>query len=301
MKIQRVGFIGLGAMGLPMAVNLLKAGYTLTTYVHRNKTTGEVISGQGGNLAGSPAEIARQSEVIFLCLPTAQDVETALFGPNGVVEAGQTPCIVDCSTHDLASVRSFHQRLLEKGLEYLDAPISGGPKGAENASLGMMVGGNRQVFEALKPVLEKIAANITYVGESGLGQAVKLANNLITSAQMVAISEAFTLAIKAGVKPATLYQALQSATADSKILNLKAPGYIKGNYQPGFRLALNHKDLGLILKTGRDLQVPLFLSALVDQLYGQAKVDFADLDSGAVALLYQKISGVSFADPEEQP
>lgn len=296
----KVGFIGLGAMGKPMAKHILKAGYPLVTMYHRNKASAEELVAAGATLVSNPAQVAAKADLIFICVPTAPDVEEILFGENGIVKADRKLTIVDCSTHDISSVRSFHRRLLDLNIQYLDAPISGGPKGAEAATLGMMVGGDQKTFESIKPVLQVVASNITYIGESGLGQAAKLANNLITSAQMVAISEAFTLAVKAGVKPRVLYEALKTATADSKILNIKVPNYLKDNYKPGFRLVLNHKDLGLIMKTGRDLNVPLFVTAVVDQLYGQAKQEFGELDSGSVALLYQKLTNTTFKDDEAE-
>ncbi|HOP75002.1 MAG TPA: NAD(P)-dependent oxidoreductase [Bacillota bacterium] len=296
---EKVGFIGLGAMGKPMALNILKSGTPLITMVHRNKNVAAEISAAGGELVSSPAAIGEQASYIFICVPTAADVEGLLFGENGLVHCKKQPIVIDCSTHDIASVRSFYQRLKDYGIAYLDAPISGGPKGAEEASLGMMIGGDREIFERVLPILQKVAAHITYVGESGLGQAAKLANNLIISAELVAISEAFALAVKAGVNPSTLYQVLKTATADSRMLNAKAPAIINENYNPGFRLALNHKDLGLIMKTARDLNVPLLVTALVDQIFGQAKTDYADLDNSSVALFYQKLAGVSFKDPNK--
>jgi 3-hydroxyisobutyrate dehydrogenase-like beta-hydroxyacid dehydrogenase len=293
--MKKIGFIGLGAMGLPIADNILKSGYALYAGYHSNRKPAEQLADKGAVICESFREVAEHSDVVFTVVPDAQQVEEVIFGPNGLLE-GLRPgtAIFDMSTIDMTISMDIGRRLEAQGIHFFDAPISGGPKGAQSAALSIMVGGDRTVFEDCRPVLEAIGKTIVYCGTNGLGLAAKMANNLIASSQMVAISEALTLAIKAGIDPEVLFDVLKGSTANSTILNMKFAAYLKDDYNPGFKLELMCKDLGIITSVAKKLGTPTLVGSLVEQIYGMCKKEHGDKDSGAVSLYYQQQTGVSF-------
>jgi len=292
----RVGFVGVGIMGEGMAANLLKAGYAVTVAAHRNRAPVERLIAAGASEAPSIAEVARRSDVVVTCVPNDAAVEQVLLGEGGVAEGAAPGLIVlDASTISPLTSQRLAGILAGKGITMLDTPISGGQSGARAGTLAIMVGGPAEAFERCRPLLEAMGKDITYVGGNGSGLAVKLVNNLIVASTLVAVSEGFTMAAKVGVDPAVLQQVLAGATARGYVVQDKVPATIlKGNLQPGFRLELMHKDVGLALDFGKAMQVPMFETALVHQLYTQALgMGKGALDCAAVSELYTEATGVS--------
>lgn len=293
--MKKLGFIGLGTMGLPIATNLINAGYELYVGYHSNRKPAEALADKGAVICSTYAEVAENSDVIFTVVPNDKEVEEIIFGGNGLLKglsAGNT--VIDMSTIDLTRSREFAARLKEKGVNFLDAPISGGPGGASAGTLAIMVGGEKSVFDECKAILEVIGNNIVYCGTNGLGLAAKMANNLIVAAEKAAIAEAVCLAVKAGIDPSDLYEVLKNATASSVILNSRMPKFLADDYSPAFKLSLMYKDLNIITNVGKKLGTPTLVASLVEQIYGMCREEYGDKDSGAVALFYQKQTGVSF-------
>ncbi len=298
--MKSIGFIGLGAMGFPIASNLLNAGYSLYVGYHRDKRPAEVLAQKGAVICGTYKEVASHSDTIFTVVPADREVEEVIFGENGLREGlreGST--IIDMSTIDLTRSREFALRLQENGVCFLDAPISGGPKGAAAGTLAIMVGGNRAAFDENKSLLDVIGKTIIYCGSNGMGLAAKMANNLIVAAEMAAISEAMCLAVKAGIDSNELYNVLKGATANSFILNAKMPSYLTNEYSPGFKLSLMCKDLNIISDVAKKLGTPLFVTAIVEQIFNACKEEHGEKDSCAVGLFYQNLTGVSFESPKK--
>jgi 3-hydroxyisobutyrate dehydrogenase-like beta-hydroxyacid dehydrogenase len=281
-----------------MAANLLKAGFELCVVVHRDRAPIERLVEAGAKEVSSIAELASLVEVLVSCVPDDAAVRDAMLGQGGVIQGGKEPLVVvDTSTISPGTSQEVAAALAEKGVSLLDAPISGGQVGAIAGTLAIMVGGPRDAFDTALPVLQGMGKNITYVGGNGSALAVKLANNLIGAAAMVAISEAFTMVAKAGVEVGLAHEILSNATARSWMLQEKmARNLLADNLQPGFKLSLMRKDLGLALDFGKELGTPMFATALVHQLYTQAMgLGKGDLDCFGVAELYTDATGVSLA------
>lgn len=287
--VDKVGFVGLGNMGEPMAANLLKGGYALSVVAHRNRGPVERLVEAGASEAASVSELAAAVEVVITCVPDDAADEEVMLGKSGVIAGGKRGLIVvDASTISPLTSQRMAEALAEKGILMLDAPISGGQVGAIAGTLAIMVGGLCEAYDKALPVLRAMGRSITYIGGNGSALAVKLANNLIVAASLVAISEAFTLAAKAGVDPGLVHQVLSSATARSWILQEKlAATVLVGNLEPGFRLSLLRKDMGLALEFGKALGIPMFSTALVHQLYTLALgLGKGELDCFAICELY---------------
>ncbi|MFH1085798.1 MAG: NAD(P)-dependent oxidoreductase [Chloroflexota bacterium] len=294
--IERVGFIGVGTMGEPMAANLLKAGFRVTVAAHRNRAPVERLLAAGATEAPSVADVARAVQVLVSCVSDDAAVEAVMLGPGGVADGAQPGLIVvDTSTISPMTSQRLAARLAQSGVTMLDAPISGGQVGAIAGTLAIMVGGDRAAFEAVLPVLEGMGKNITYIGQNGAALVVKLCNNLIGAAIMTATSEAFAMAAKAGIDTGVVHQVLCNSTARGWLLQERfGKGPLVGNLQPGFKLRLMHKDMGLALETGKALGVPMFSTALVHQLFTQAMgLGKGDLDSFGISQLYTEATGVS--------
>ncbi len=263
---QKIGFIGLGIMGAPMALNLMKAGNKLVTYTH-GKTPAELADG-GATLCTSNKGVAERADIIFLMVPDTPQVQEVLFGENGVVE-GLTPgkIVVDMSSISPIATKEFAAKVRAKGCEYLDAPVSGGEVGAKNATLSIMVGGKQEVFDNVKPLFDVMGKNITLVGEVGDGQTAKVANQIIVALNIEAVSEALLFAAKAGADPAKVRQALMGGFASSKILEVHGERMINRTFDPGFRIELHQKDLNLALSSARALGVALPNTATAQELF----------------------------------
>jgi 2-hydroxy-3-oxopropionate reductase len=263
---KKIGFIGLGIMGAPMACNLMKAGYSLFTHT-RGKTTADVIAA-GANVCTSNHEVAQKADIIFLMVPDTPQVEEVLFGANGVsagLSAGKI--VVDMSSISPIATKEFATKIRAQQCEYMDAPVSGGEVGAKNATLSIMAGGRDDVFATVKPLFECMGKNITLVGKVGDGQTAKVANQIIVALNIEAVSEALLFAAKAGADPAKVRQALMGGFASSKILEVHAERMIKRTFDPGFRIELHQKDLNLALSSARALGVSLPNTAMAQELF----------------------------------
>lgn len=293
--MKNVGFVGLGAMGAPMAANILAGGHRLAVGVHRSRAAADELASKGAVLCRSWREIGEKSEVVFTVVPDTPQVEEVILGPNGLAEGLKSGSVIfEMSTIDLTASRELAAKLAPKGISLLDAPISGGVGGAKSGSLAIMVGGDRSAFEKHRDLLGLLGKTIIYCGGNGLGLAAKLANNMIVLVQMTAIAEAFALAAKAGINTQELYDVLKGATADSRMLNAKAPMLLGGSYPAGFKLSLAAKDLGVITTVAKKLGSPALVTSLVEQVYRLCVEEHGDKDTAAVALLYQQLAKVSF-------
>jgi 2-hydroxy-3-oxopropionate reductase len=295
---MQLGYIGLGLMGKSMARNLLKAGHSVTIHNRSRAAVDELVS-EGARKAGTPFEVAQSSEVVFLSLPDTPDVEAVIFGPQGL-RGGFRPgsILVDHSTIQPAAWRRIATLLSADGVTALDAPVSGGDIGAREGTLAIMVGGPRPAFEAVLPLLQAMGKTITHVGESGAGQVAKACNQIMAAAQMVAMAELLILAQKSGVEPSRVVEAIRGGAAQCWTLDVKSPRLFAGNRQPGFKAHMMHKDLGIILETGRAYGVPLPMSAINLQLYeAMLQMGMPGLDNSAVIGVYEALAGVQLALP----
>jgi 2-hydroxy-3-oxopropionate reductase len=262
---MKIGFIGLGIMGRPMALHLREAGHEL--FVPERASLPQDIRDAATTLP-DPAAVATAAEVVILMLPDTPDVEAVLFGERGVadgINAGKL--VIDMSSISPTATKAFAERINVKGADYLDAPVSGGEVGAKQASLTIMVGGSQAAFDRAQPLFAAMGKNVTLVGESGAGQTCKVANQIIVALTIEAVGEALVFAAKAGADPAKVRQALMGGLATSRILELHGERMIKRTFDPGFRIALHQKDLNLALQTGRELGIALPSTALAQQLF----------------------------------
>ena len=262
----KVGFIGLGIMGSPMAQNLMHAGHKL--YTHTRGQTPEVFSDGNATLCTTPKGVAERADVIILMLPDTPNVEEVLFGEQGVaagLSAGKV--VVDMSSISPIATKAFAAQIQAKSCEYLDAPVSGGQVGAINATLSIMVGGKPEVFEQIKPLFACMGQNITWVGQVGDGQTAKVANQIIVALNIEAVSEALVFAAKAGADPERVRQALMGGFAASKILEVHGLRMIRRTFDPGFRIELHQKDLNLALSSARALGVSLPNTAHAQEMF----------------------------------
>jgi 2-hydroxy-3-oxopropionate reductase len=263
---MKIGFVGVGIMGLPMAQNLLKAGHAL--FVHDVKPIPEALRAQGAIASGSGQEVARQADVVITMVPDTPHVAAALFDPGGVAE-GLTPgkIVVDMSSISPIDTKAFAKRIEALGCQYLDAPVSGGEVGARAGTLTIMVGGPEATFLKVKPLFEAMGKNITLVGGNGDGQTTKVANQIIVALTIEAVGEALLFASKAGADPAKVRQALMGGFASSRVLEVHGERMIKRTFDPGFRIELHQKDLSLALSNARKLGVSLPNTATAQELF----------------------------------
>jgi len=264
---MKLGFIGLGIMGTPMAMNLIKGGHVL--YVNtRSKVAPELVDA-GATVCPTPAAVAERSDIIFTMVPDTPDVEKVLFGENGVaqgLQGAKGKVVVDMSSIDPIATKAFAQRINDLGSDYLDAPVSGGEVGAKAASLTIMVGGEQAVFDRVRPLFELMGKNINLIGGNGDGQTCKVANQIIVALNIAAVSEALVFASKAGADPAKVRQALMGGFAASRILEVHGERMVKRTFNPGFRIALHQKDLNLALQGAKSLKMALPQTANAAQL-----------------------------------
>ncbi len=267
MSETRVGLIGLGIMGRPMAKNLLKAGFPLIVY-NRTRSRADELAKLGAQVAGSPREIAEKSDIVVTIVTDSPDVRQVILGENGVIE-GVHPgsIVVDMSTISPQVTRAIADALKAKGAQMLDAPVSGGEKGAIEGTLSIMVGGEAEALERARPALLAMGKTITHIGPNGMGQVCKLANQIAVSIQNLSISEALLFAAKAGADPTKVMQAIQGGAGNSWAFQNLAPKIIKRDFTPGFMVKLQQKDLRLVLDAARQLNLPLPGTALTHQLY----------------------------------
>ena len=288
----KVGYIGLGVMGKPMARHILKAGFPLVVY-NRSRAAVDELVGEGAKAASTPREVASQVDVVFTNLPDSPDVERVALGEGGIIFGAHESLIyVDNSTIKPSSARKIAQKFGEVGVPCLDAPVSGGDVGAREGTLVVMVGGPADALEKVRPVMSTFSKTITHVGEAGSGQIAKAANQIIVAAQMVAMAELLIFAQKAGADPRRVVEAIRGGAAQCWTLDVKPPRLFAGERRPGFRAALQAKDLNIIMETAREYGVVLPSAALDAQLYqAMLELGMGDQDNSAVIGVIESLTG----------
>ena len=291
---QVIGLIGLGIMGRPMARNLLKAGYSLVVH-SRSRGPVDEIAGAGAKVGTSPRDVAAQCDVLITMLPNSPDVEQVVLGRDGVIEGARPGMILlDMSTISPLVSQKVGAALAAKSVKMLDAPVSGGEKGAIDGALSIMVGGDKAVFDKALPIFQAMGKTITHLGPLGAGGFTKLANQIIVAVNLTALGEALTLAKKAGLDRELTLTALAGGLAGSKCLDQKKPNYLADTYNPGFKIDLHYKDLGLIMESARALGVPLPTTAAVQELFSALRVKGrGGLDHSGVITLLEDLAGLS--------
>ncbi|HEU0236849.1 MAG TPA: NAD(P)-dependent oxidoreductase [Candidatus Limnocylindrales bacterium] len=290
---ERIGFVGLGTMGTAMAGHLAAAGYPLTVW---NRTPGRAAAlvDRGAMEASTPAELARASDAVVVCVSDTPDVEAVLFGPSGVADGlGPGTLVIDCSTISPSASRGFALRLRERSVGFVDAPVSGGSEGARNATLSIFVGGEAPDVERARPILGRLGRTITHVGPVGAGQAVKAVNQVILAGTYLGVAEGIVLALKAGLDVEQVVEALSGGAAQSWVLANRSGRMIANDYPLGFRVSLHRKDLEIALGMARELGAVLPVSALVAQLEsGLIAAGHADDDMSALARSVRALAGL---------
>ncbi len=291
--MEKIGFIGLGIMGRPMAINLCQAGYSLTVYARRSEMMQPLIAA-GAVSCNSPQAVAAQSDIVITMVSDTHDVEQVILGENGVIYGARADSlIIDMSSIAALATRKIAQTLAEKHIEMLDAPVSGGDKGAIAGTLSIMVGGKKHAFERAKPLFEVMGSNIVHIGDNGAGQVAKTCNQILVSQTIAAVGEALILAKAAGVDPARVRSALLGGFASSKILEVHGQRMLTRQFEPGFKTKLHQKDIKIALQTAHDLGVALPGSALSAQyLNALVGTGQSELDSAAIILILEALSGI---------
>lgn len=290
---MNVGFVGLGIMGKPMAMNIQKAGHTVYAYDHHMERAEELIAA-GGVACSCGKEVAEKSDVIITMLQNSPNVESAIFDENGLAEglsAGK--CIIDMSSIAPLASRDFAKRLAEIGVDFLDAPVSGGEPKAIDGTIAVMVGGKEEVFAKYEDLLKTMASTVTLVGEVGAGNITKLANQMIVAINIAAISEAYSLAKKAGVDPARVYEAIRSGLAGSTVMDQKSQKIFNGDFTPGFRIELHIKDLQNVMDTSHEINVSSPFSALAMEIMQSLKAYGLEKDDhSGIAEWYEMVNNM---------
>lgn len=289
----KVGYIGLGLMGKAIARNILKAGFPLVVH-NRSRAAVDELVAEGAAAANSPKEAAAQVDVIFTNLPDTPDVVEAVLGEKGIIEGAREGLIyVDNSTIKPASARMIAQKLAEKNVFALDAPVSGGDIGARDGTLTIMVGGEAFALEKVMPVFKAMGRTVTHVGEAGAGQVAKAANQIMVAAQMVAMGELLVFSKKAGVDPRKVVDAIKGGAAQCWTLDVKPPRLFAGNRNPGFKARMQLKDLKIILETAKEYDIPVSSTAQNAQLFQQMiELGMGELDNSAVVGVIERLAGV---------
>jgi len=290
----KVGYIGLGLMGKSMARNILKAGFPLVVH-NRSQEAVVELQGEGTRPAISPAEVTSLVDVVITNLPDSPDVEQVALGKNGIIEtAKEGQIFIDNSTIKPASAREIAEKLGEKGVACLDAPVSGGDIGAQKGTLAIMVGGPGEALEQVRPILEAMGNKITHVGEAGAGQIAKAANQIMVAAQMVAMGELLIFARKAGADPQKVVAAIQGGAAQCWALDVKPERLFAGNRQPGFKAYMQAKDLGIVSDTARQYGVPIIAASVHDQMFNaMLEMGMGDEDNSAVLGVIEALAGTT--------
>lgn len=297
--MKKIGFIGLGIMGKPMSKNLLKAGYELVV-LDRNQSAVDEIVALGAKSAATPKEVAQQVEAIITMLPNSPHVKEVVLGENGVIEGAKEGLVViDMSSIAPLVSREIYEALKEKGVKMIDAPVSGGEPKAIDGTMSVMVGGDKEVFDACYDVMDAMAGSVVYTGEIGAGNITKLANQTIVALNIAAMSEAYILATKAGVDPELVYQAIRGGLAGSTVLDAKSNMVMDRNFKPGFRIDLHIKDLGNVLDTAHGVGAPLPLTAAVMEMMQAIKLDGCGTeDHSSLVKYYEKLANAQVVRKE---
>ncbi|MEO8441927.1 MAG: NAD(P)-dependent oxidoreductase [Betaproteobacteria bacterium] len=281
--VQKLGFIGLGAMGRPMALNLMKAGHAMTVYARRAQAL-EPLVAAGARTAANPADVARAADVVFSLVTASADSEAVALGPDGILEGARPGCVViDMATISPLATRRIAQALDARSIEHIDAPVSGGPAGAQGATLAIMAGGKPQVFAQVKPLFECLGKTILHMGDHGAGQVTKACNQLALTVTAQAAAEALALARSCGLDPARVLEALMGGVAASRVLDLFGRRMVRRDFGAGIDTRLYHKDLGIVLELAQEAGLPLPAGAVVKQQInalmgaGEGNADFSVL------------------------
>ncbi|WP_033569290.1 2-hydroxy-3-oxopropionate reductase [Dickeya undicola] len=290
---MKIGFIGLGIMGKPMSKNLIKAGYSLVVLDRNSAAVAEVVAA-GATSAETAKAVAEQSDIVITMLPNSPHVKDVVLGENGVIEgARKGTVVIDMSSIAPLASREIAAALAEKGVEMLDAPVSGGEPKAIDGTLSVMVGGDKAVFDRCYDIMKSMAGSVVHTGDIGAGNVTKLANQVIVALNIAAMSEALVLATKAGVNPDLVYQAIRGGLAGSTVLDAKAPMVMDRNFKPGFRIDLHIKDLANALDTSHGVGAQLPLTAAVMEMMQALKADdLGSADHSALACYYEKLAKV---------
>ncbi|SDP04430.1 2-hydroxy-3-oxopropionate reductase [Litchfieldia salsa] len=297
---MKLGFIGLGIMGKPMSINLLNSGYDVTVF-DINQLAIEELVGKGAHGAKSPKEVGENSDIIFTMLPKGEHVKSVLFNESGVIEGAKGGAIVvDMSSISPVQSKEIADALETKGIEMLDAPVSGGEPKAIDGTLAIMVGGKEDVYEKVKPVLQSMGRDITLVGDNGCGTTAKLANQILVNVHIAAMSEALILASKAGINISKMYDAIRGGLAGSAVLDAKVPLILERNFVAGGRIDINAKDLTNVMDTADSIGVPLPLTSQVLEMYHSLMADgkAAD-DHGGLIQFYEKLANFEVKGEKE--
>jgi 2-hydroxy-3-oxopropionate reductase len=296
--MSQIGFIGLGIMGKPMSRNLMKAGHTLVVY-DVVAALADAVTADGAARGTSCRDVAGRSEVVITMLPDGPEVEQAILGKDGVLEGAKAGTIVvDMSSISPMVSQKVAAACTQKGVEFLDAPVSGGEPKAIDGTLAIMVGGKQEVFDKVAPILQKMGSSVTLTGAVGAGNVTKLANQIMVACNIAAMSEALVLATKCGLDPEVVFNAVKGGLAGSTVLNAKAPMVIGRNFKPGFRIRLHQKDLRNALLAAESTKCALPLTSLVQQmLIALMNQGHGDLDHSAIALFIESLAGIEVARP----
>ncbi len=295
-----IGFIGLGIMGKPMARNLMKAGYSLIVH-NRSRPAVEELAKEGARATGNPQQLTAQSEVVITMLPDSPEVDQVFAGDQGVFAgAKQGTLLIDMSSISPVVARRLAKEAESRGLDMLDAPVSGGEAGAIQAALSIMIGGKSAAVERAMAIFQVLGKNIVHVGDSGAGQVTKAANQVVVGLTIAAVSEALVLAAKAGVDPVKVRQVLLGGFAQSRILEAHGQKMLERNFKPGFRIRLHEKDLSIALATGKEYGVPLMLTAVLDQMMNALKtMGKGDLDHSGLVTFIEELAKIEVGKLEE--
>jgi 2-hydroxy-3-oxopropionate reductase len=290
----KVGFIGLGAMGLPMARRVVGAGHqTFTTY-HRRREPADELAASGATVLRSASEVARAADVVLTILPADRELKETVFGEEGILQGfSRGKVLIDMTTATALSLQEVERAISGAGGEVLDAPVSGGTPAAANGTLTFMVGGDVALLDRCRPLLEAMGQTIVHVGPVGQGKVVKMVNQMMAAAHLVTLGEAFALGVRCGADPNTLYAVIKTSSGYSKMMDLRLPGFLlDGTFDPGFRLDLMKKDVNLAIDSAQALSVPLLLTSLVGQVFAAASTaGKGDADFSAAAQYVAELAG----------
>ncbi len=295
-----IGFIGLGAMGAPMAERVVKAGYPVVTICHKRREPVDALAALGARVVSTPAEVARASDMIVTIVPADAELHEIVMGTHGLVE-GLSPgkVLIDMTTATAGSLIEIERALTPQGVRVLDAPVSGGTTAAAQGTLTIMVGGDPALLEECRPLLATMGTRIIHVGPVGQGKVVKTVNQMLAATHLVAIGEAFALGVRCGADPATLYSVIKESSGYSKMMDLRLQNFLlSGSFEPGFKLDLMKKDVNLALDSARAQGVPLLLTSVVAQLFAAAsRAGKGGADFSAAAQFAADIAGVDLSAP----
>jgi 3-hydroxyisobutyrate dehydrogenase-like beta-hydroxyacid dehydrogenase len=269
--MAKLGFLGLGLMGYPMARNLLRAGHEVAVWTNTTAKAQTLADSEKGRFCATPKEVAQNADVIFLCVGDTAMAKEVILGPDGIIQGARSgSAVVDCSTVAVSASRAIGQALGAKGVGFLDAPVTGSTPGAESGNLTFMIGGPQDVFDRVRPLLDPMGKKIYYCGGPGMGLQAKLTQNLVLSNILMAFNEGMVLATKGGMDPKLMLEILDNSAAKCGLINYKAPFVFDRNFTTNFSVKWMHKDIGLMLESGQELDVPLLLTGLTRQLYQAA-------------------------------